>query len=121
MSDHPHHPKAARIASNATRAVEAGQVIPIVWPGDSTEDVAGPPAMDAAEAIRRLVEYLAETGDYEDAGRRVLLLACRLGLPGAPRTTRELGAALGVSHVTAARRLSKVYFKTPSNSRKSRG
>lgn len=57
----------------------------------------------AAEAIRRLLEYLAEPGEAVESGRRCLVLAHVLHLPAAPLTVRELARALGLPLATAWR------------------
>ena len=67
---------------------------------------------DQAEVLRRLIEWLSESGEFTDAGRRVVLLASVLDLPGAPRTTRQLGRALGCSHAQAGRLRSKIRRET---------
>ncbi len=72
------------------------------------------------EVVGNLLAYLVEAGTVRDAGRRAVLLASVCRVPGSARTTRELGAMLGLSHVRAATLLNRVSGNSLAFLRKNR-
>lgn len=85
----------------------------MIDPDDDDPDAHQDPGRaDAAEALRRLLMWAVESGNYADAGRRVGILANALRVPGAPLSARELGRFLGVSHTEALRLRSRLPWQS---------
>ncbi len=84
-------------------AFEDGEPVNVTdfeFPRDEAEN---PGWIDSEETIRRLMSWICEDGNVMDVGRRSIVLSYLFRLPGAPRTSRELGLKLGVSHTHALR------------------
>ncbi len=82
-----------------------GQIVPVKWPDDDDEEVlAGRNTSTLEGAVLNLV-IAAPTPAL--VGERSILLSYLYETSAAPKTLRELGERLGVSHVAARSRLNK--------------
>ena len=82
---------------------EAGRQCAVDWPQDDEPE----PPQSAPSLSGVLSILLTATNSSAEIGNRALFLGYVMRTPGAPRTLRELGARMGISHVMAAKRLTR--------------
>ena len=82
---------------------DEGQRVPVFWPDDYVDDDQAPRStLEGA-----VLDFLLAAPTAALVGERSILISYILKTTAAPKTLRELGERLGVSHVAARSRLNK--------------
>lgn len=82
-----------------------GNRVPIVWPNDSETEADISQAAGSATDIT--LDFVNRAPTLNAAGIRSTLLGFIKKTPASPKTLRELGSRLGISHTAARKRVSK--------------
>jgi hypothetical protein len=95
------HKSSHHLSTSDAFGWEGDDRVPVVWPDED-----GEPVQKVEHAWCDVLALLHfATTSKEEIADRALFLGYMAGTEGAPKTLRELGARLGISHVAAGKRL----------------